>query len=89
MAEATALWELLRQTADPSVADALKSAVETGSVRSLNRVNPLALAVERGLNEEAAIGALVHAARPLRHVLEHALSGLRRRARNGRGLEDP
>ena len=31
MAEATALWELLRQTADPSVADAMKSAVETGS----------------------------------------------------------
>ena len=63
MAETTALWELLRQTADPSVADALKSAVETGSDRSLNRVNPLAFAVERGLNEEAAIGALVHAAR--------------------------
>ena len=35
MAEATALWELLRQTADPSVTDALKSAVETGSDRSL------------------------------------------------------
>src|ERR1700735_1254215 len=62
MAEATALWELLRQTADPSVTDALKSAVETGSDRSLNRVNPLAFA-ERGLNEEAVIGALVHAAR--------------------------
>jgi hypothetical protein len=54
MAEATALWELLRQTADPSVTDALKSAVETGSDRSLNRVNPLAFA-ERGLNEEAVV----------------------------------
>src|SRR5271154_6864792 len=63
MAEATPLWELLRQTADPSVTDALKSAVETGSDRSLNRVNPLAFAAERGLNEEAVIGALVHAAR--------------------------
>jgi hypothetical protein len=63
MAEATALWELLRQTADPSVTDALKSAVETGSDRSLNRVNPLAFAAERRLNEEAVIGALVHAAR--------------------------
>ena len=63
MAEATALWELLRQTADPTVADALKTAVETGSDRSLNRINPLAFAAERGLNEEAAIGALVHAAR--------------------------
>src|SRR5271154_7123016 len=63
MAEATALWELLRQTADPSVTDALKSAVETGSDRSLSRVNPLAFAVARGLNEEAVTGALVHAAR--------------------------
>jgi class 3 adenylate cyclase len=63
MAEATTLWELLRQTADPSVAGALKSAVETGSDRSLNRVNPLAFSTERGLNEEAVIGALVHAAR--------------------------
>ena len=43
--------------------NALKSAVETGSDRSLNRVNPLAFAAERGLNEEAVIGALVHAAR--------------------------
>ena len=63
IAEATVLWELLRQTADPSVTDALKSAVETGSDRSLNRVNPLAFAVARGLNEEAVTGALVHAAR--------------------------
>ena len=84
MAESTALWELLRQTADPSVTDALKSAVETGSDRSLNRVNPLAFAAERGLNEEAVIGALVHAARLglFDMFLEHALSGLRRRARN-------
>ena len=63
MAEASALWDLLRQSADPVVADALKSAVETGSDRSLNRINPLAFAAEHGLNEEAAIGALVHAAR--------------------------
>ena len=63
MAEATALWELLRQAADPIVTDALKRAVETGSDRSLNRINPLAFAAEHGLNEEAAIGALVHAAR--------------------------
>jgi class 3 adenylate cyclase len=63
MAEASALWDLLRQSADPAVADALKSAVETGSDRSLNRINPLAFAAERGLDEEAAIGALVHAAR--------------------------
>src|SRR5208283_4043172 len=63
MAEASALWDLLRQATDPAVADALKAAVETGSDRSLNRINPLAFAERRGLNEEAAIGSLVHAAR--------------------------
>jgi class 3 adenylate cyclase len=63
MAEATALWDLLRQAADPAVADALKTTVETESDRSLNRINPLVFAAEHGLNEEAAIGALVHAAR--------------------------
>ncbi len=62
MAEASGLWELLRQATDPAIADALKSEVETGSDRSLNRINPLAFAERRGLNEEAAIGALVHAA---------------------------
>src|SRR6516225_7048340 len=63
MAEAAALWELLRQSADPAVADALKSAVESGPDRSLNRINPLAFAAERGISEEAVITALVHAAR--------------------------
>jgi len=35
MAEATALWELLRQAAEPVVADALKTAVETAPDRIL------------------------------------------------------
>src|SRR5271165_2265525 len=63
MAEASALWDLLRQTTDPAAADALKNAVEVAPDRSLNRINPLVFAAERGLGEEAAIGALVHAAR--------------------------
>src|ERR1700676_4142047 len=63
MAEATALWDLLRQAADPAVADALKTAGETEADPALNRINPLVFAGEHGLNEEAAIGALVHAAR--------------------------
>ncbi len=63
MAEAAALWDLLRQAAEPSVAEALKTAVEGESDRALNRINPLAFAAERELNEEATIGALVHAAR--------------------------
>jgi class 3 adenylate cyclase len=62
MAEATALWDLLRQAAQPAVADALKAAVESAPDRALNRVNPLAFASAHGLDEEATIGGLVHAA---------------------------
>jgi class 3 adenylate cyclase len=63
MAETSALWDLLRQAAEPSVADALKAAVETAPDRALNRINPLAFAAAQGLDEEGTIGALVHAAR--------------------------
>jgi class 3 adenylate cyclase len=63
MADTAALWDLLRQTADPDAVAALKTAVESDSDPALNRINPLAFASARGLNHEAAIGALVHAAR--------------------------
>ncbi len=63
MAESVALWDLLRQAAAPSVAEALKTAVEAEPDRALNRINPLAFAAQRELDEEATIGALVHAAR--------------------------
>jgi len=63
MADASALWDLLRKAAEPSVADALETAVEKEPDRALNRINPLAFAADHGLNEEAVIGALVHAAR--------------------------
>ena len=63
MAEAAALFDLLRQAAEPSIAEALKTAVETEPDRALNRINPLAFAAQRKLDEEATIGALIHAAR--------------------------
>ena len=63
MAEASALWNLLQDAAEPSVVEALKTAVETDPDRALNRINPLAFAAAHGLDEDAAIGALVHAAR--------------------------
>jgi Family of unknown function (DUF5939) len=63
MTESKALWELLRQAADPAVADALKTAVETGSDRTLSRMNPLAFAASHELGEEPVISTLVHAAR--------------------------
>ena len=63
MAEASALWDLLSQTADANAVAALKTAVQSESDRALNRINPVAFATARGLAEEATIGALVHAAR--------------------------
>ena len=63
MTEASALWELLRQTADPAVADALRAAVEIGPDRSLCRVDSLAFAAAHELGEEPVISTLVHAAR--------------------------
>ena len=63
MAEASGLWELLRQTADSSVVDALAKEVETAPDRALNRINPLAFAASHGVPEQETISALVHAAR--------------------------
>jgi class 3 adenylate cyclase len=63
MADTQPLWGLLRQAADPSVAEALKTSVENDPDRSLNRINPLSYAADHGLHEEQTIGGLVHAAR--------------------------
>ena len=63
MADRSGLWELLRQTADGGAVAALSAEVETGEDRALNRINPLAFASSRKLNEDATITALVHAAR--------------------------
>ena len=63
MADAQALFGLLRQTADAKVVEALKASVETDQDRFLNRINPLAYAEAHGLDEEETIGGFVHAAR--------------------------
>jgi class 3 adenylate cyclase len=63
MAEVDTLWTLLAQSADPAVAASLKSLVETGEDRALNRINALAFAADRGHSEEATITALIHASR--------------------------
>jgi class 3 adenylate cyclase len=63
MADAQAFWALLRQAADPPVAEALEATVQTGPDRALNRINPIAFAAQHGLGEEQTIGGLVHAAR--------------------------
>jgi class 3 adenylate cyclase len=63
MSEAQAMFALLRQSADPEAADAIQKLVQDGPDRKLGRINALAFAAERGLNEEAVVGAFLHAAK--------------------------
>ena len=54
---------LLRQSAQAEVAGAIERLLQDGSDRALCRVNPLAFAAARGLDEEAVISGFLHAAR--------------------------
>ena len=63
MAETETLWNLLAQSADPAVTGSLKQLVEKGEDRALNRINPLAYAAQRGIDEKAVIETFIHAAR--------------------------
>src|SRR5688572_2815300 len=63
MSEAQAMFALLRQSADPEASDAIEKLVQDAPDRKLGRINALAFAAERGLNEEAVVGAFLHAAR--------------------------
>ena len=61
--ETEALFSILRQLAAPEAAKAIESLVLEGSDRALCRVNALDFAAKRGLDEEGAIAAFLHAAR--------------------------
>ncbi len=63
MEDVEALWDTLRQPANPAAVASMKDLVETGSDRALNRLNPLAFAAAQRLGEDAIIGALLHASR--------------------------
>ena len=63
MAEASGLWDLLRQTADAAAVAALEAEVQSAPDRALNRINPLAFATSHGLTEQDTISTLVHASR--------------------------
>ena len=63
MSETRAMFALLRQSADPAVADALEALVSDAPDRDLCRLNALAFAAQRGLDEELAISAFLHAAK--------------------------
>ena len=56
------MFALLRQTADPAVADILEKTVAEALDRQLVRINALAFAKAHGLDEERTIAAFLHAA---------------------------
>jgi class 3 adenylate cyclase len=63
MSDIQAQFSVLRQTADPAVADAILRLVEQGKDHELNRVNVLDFARRTGLDEERVISGFLHASR--------------------------
>jgi len=63
MSEVEALFSVLRQSADPAVAAAIEQLVREGADRALCRINALAFAQQRGLDEERVIAGFLHASR--------------------------
>ena len=61
MSNTQTLFAALRETADADTAAAIERLVESGADRELARINVLAFAAERGLDEEHAIAAFLHA----------------------------
>jgi len=56
------MFAALRETADAAVAAAIEQVVVSGADRELARINVLAFAAARGLDEERTIAAFLHAA---------------------------
>src|SRR3982074_160290 len=63
MSDTQAQFSVLKQTADPAVADAIQQLVEKGEDHELNRINLLDFAKRAGLDEERVISGFLHAAR--------------------------
>ena len=63
MQDADALFETLRRSTDPDAVRAVEDLVRDGSDEELARVNAVSFAAGRGLDEEKAIAALLHASR--------------------------
>ena len=63
MSDIQAQFSVLRQTADPAVADAIVQLVEKGEDHELNRVNVLDFSKRTGLDEERVISGFLHASR--------------------------
>src|ERR1700704_4909068 len=63
MSDTQAQFSVLKQTADPSVADAIRVLIEKGEDRDLNRINVLDFSARNGLDEERVISGFLHASR--------------------------
>jgi class 3 adenylate cyclase len=63
MSDTQAQFALLKQTADPSVADAIQHLIENGEDHELNRINVLDFSKRSGFDEERVISGFLHASR--------------------------
>src|ERR1700723_3613350 len=63
MSDIQAQFSVLKQTADPAVADAIVRLIETGEDHELNRINLLDFSQGAGLDEEQVISGFLHASR--------------------------
>ena len=63
MSDINAQLSVLKQTADPAVADAIARLIEKGEDHQLNRVNVLDFARRTDLDEERVISGFLHASR--------------------------
>jgi class 3 adenylate cyclase len=63
MSDTKAQVSVLKQTADPAVADAIVKLIETGEDHELNRINVLDFSRHAGLDEERVISGFLHASR--------------------------
>src|SRR5665647_1975058 len=63
MSATLAKFSVLKQTADPAVADAIRALIENGQDHELNRINLLDFSKRSGLDEERVISGFLHASR--------------------------
>src|SRR5579863_3340205 len=63
MSDTKAQISVLKQTADPAVADAIIGLIEQGQDSELNRINVLDFSTRTGLDEERVISGFLHASR--------------------------
>lgn len=63
MTHVRSLLDVLRQSVPDRIADEIETLIATAPDRKLNRINALAFAAERGLDEEQVISGFLHASR--------------------------